>query len=186
MSHPTSVVKSHAPLIRLVLYSLLGLWSSLLFIFCVVRLAYTLTPRSERSLMDGLPFYGVFDSHFGLYFIPHQPIPSSFIVGIYLCISPDPSVVELLVCSVLGFGFSMFMCGISWLPRQRGSINLFTGAPPSPPAKRRNIARVTGLKLAPSSSYGCFGLVEQAQRVYVYFISHQHVPPTCFGYSAAD
>ena len=61
MSLPTGVVKSHAPLIRLVLYFLLGLWSSLLFIFCVVRLAYTLTPRSERSLMDGLPFYGTFD-----------------------------------------------------------------------------------------------------------------------------
>ena len=61
MSLPTRVVKSHAPLIRLVLYFLLGLWSSLLFIFCVARLAYTLTPRSERSLMGGLPFYGAFD-----------------------------------------------------------------------------------------------------------------------------
>jgi len=78
MALPTSVVQSHAPVIRLVLYSLLGLWSSLLFIFCVLRSAYTLTPRSERSLMDGLPFY-------------------------------DPSVVELLVCSLLGFGFSLFM-----------------------------------------------------------------------------
>jgi len=71
-------VKSHAPLIRLVLYFLLGLWSLLLFIFCIIRLAYTLTPRTEKSLMGGLPFY-------------------------------DPSVVELLVCSVLGLGFSIFM-----------------------------------------------------------------------------
>jgi len=78
MSLPISVVKSYAPLIRLVLYLLLGLWSSLLFIFCVVTLAYTLTPSSEKSLMDGLPVY-------------------------------DPSVVELLVSSILGFGFSMFM-----------------------------------------------------------------------------
>jgi len=78
MSLPSGLVKSHAPLIRLVLYFLLGLWSSLLFLFCVARLAYTLTPRSERSPIDWLPFY-------------------------------DPSVVELLVCSVLGFGFSIFM-----------------------------------------------------------------------------
>jgi len=78
MSFPTGVVKRHAPLIRLVLYFLLGLWSSFLFLFCVARLAYTLTPRSERSLMGGLPFY-------------------------------DPSVVELLVCSVLGLGSSIFM-----------------------------------------------------------------------------
>jgi len=78
MSFPTSAVKSHAPLIRLVLYFLLGLWSLFLFIFCAVRLAYTSTPRSEKSLMDGLPFY-------------------------------DPSVVELLISSVFGFGFSIFM-----------------------------------------------------------------------------
>jgi len=78
MSLPTGLVKSHAPLILLVLYFVLGLWSFLLFLFCVARLAYTLTPRSERSSVDLLPFY-------------------------------DPSVVELLVGSVLGFGFSIFM-----------------------------------------------------------------------------
>jgi len=75
----TSAVKGNAPLIRLVLYLLLGLWSFFLFIFCVVRLAYTLTPRAKGDLMNGLPFY-------------------------------DGSVVELLVSSILGFGFSIFMC----------------------------------------------------------------------------
>jgi len=156
MSLPSSVVKSHAPLIRLVLYLLLGLWSFFLFIFCVVRLAYTLTPRSERSLMDGLPFYGAFTLF---------PI-SQYVPMVY--ISPDPSVVELLVCSILGFGFSISMCGILWLPRQKGNINPFIGTPPFAPAKRRNIARATGSKLASSSSYGCFGLVEQAHRACVY------------------
>lgn len=69
----TSVVKRHAPLTRLVLYLLLGLWSFFLFIFCVVRLAYTLTPRPKGSLMNGLPFYGAFNSCLGLFFIPYQP-----------------------------------------------------------------------------------------------------------------
>lgn len=73
----------------------------------------------------------------------------------------------------------MFMCGIFELPRRKGNLNLFTGAPPSAPARRQHIARETGLKLASFSSYGCFGLVEHPQRVCV-------PPLTCFGYSVAD
>jgi len=78
MSLLTRVVKSHAPLLRMVLYSLLGLWSLLLFIFSVVRLVYTSTLTSDSPLNGGLPFY-------------------------------DSPTIELLVCSVLGFGFSIFM-----------------------------------------------------------------------------
>ncbi len=80
MSPPTttSAVKGNAPLIRLVLYLLLGLWSFFLFIFCVVRLAYTLTPRAKGDLMNGLPFYGASDPRLGLYFIPYQPTANTF------------------------------------------------------------------------------------------------------------
>ena len=81
--------------------------------------------------------------------------------------------------SILGFGFSMFMCGVFELPRQKGIFNLFTGTSPSAPANRQHIARETGLKLASFSSYGCFGLAEHLRRVCV-------LPLTCFGYSATD
>ena len=39
-------------------YVVLTLWSLMLFIFAVARLIYTLSPRTDRFLNNGLPFYG--------------------------------------------------------------------------------------------------------------------------------
>lgn len=39
-------------------YVVLAFWSLMLFIFTVARLIYTLSPRSDRFLNNGMPFYG--------------------------------------------------------------------------------------------------------------------------------
>ncbi|KIM29431.1 hypothetical protein M408DRAFT_67817 [Serendipita vermifera MAFF 305830] len=59
-------------------YVVLAVWSLMLFIFTIARLIYTLSPRTDRFLNNGAPFY-------------------------------ESSVMELVVCALLGLAFSGVM-----------------------------------------------------------------------------
>jgi hypothetical protein len=89
-----SFFEQHGGLIRICLYLAFLLWSILLFFLCIARLNYTDHRRNEASLNGGNPFYGKF-------------ILFRKEMGSLLDI--DPSVVELLVCAMLGIAFSVFM-----------------------------------------------------------------------------
>ncbi|KAG8969118.1 hypothetical protein FRC03_004433 [Tulasnella sp. 419] len=52
-----ATLKLYAPAARIILYGTLFLWSFLLFCLCCARLAYTTTPRDEKSLFNGEPFH---------------------------------------------------------------------------------------------------------------------------------